>query len=212
MEKIKSVLWTKEEDQRLAELILNPSIKNTMGMRPYFPGRTYKAILGRLRRGRVGDPPGKIILWTPQEDNILREYLSKVMYVRDLYPYLTNRSRNSIIGRVRRLGIIKGTIFKEKPEERPKRAKIKKLVNANAINNKRTKKDKWADAPDLVIPHEGAHLIGFFDLRQNNCRYPYDKHNPEDGLSFMYCGKEVVKDKSYCPEHFKLLTKPEYRR
>jgi GcrA cell cycle regulator len=115
---------------------------------------------------------------------------------------MIGKTRNSVIGKARRLGLGKkenngpGANLVNKPP-RPKRPE-------NKEKNKRVRSQKPKPPTPVVEgkPIGNSTPIGIMKLRSNTCRAPvgYDRK----GLT-TYCGCETFSGKPFCPTHCRLF-------
>ena len=51
----------------------------------------------------------------------------------------------------------------------------------------------------MLKPVRPTTCLGIFDLREGQCRWPVDDHEPAE----CFCGSPTVHDTSWCAAHFK---------
>ena len=134
------------------------------------------------------------LAWTiPEIEALTRDWLAGLSAT--LIGLKLHRSRNSVAGKVHRLGLPLGTTqrvkatapAKPKPEPKPKRV-VKK-----------------SDA----VPLPPSKPVRMFNLRRNHCRALLDT---SDDRNPLYCGAPVThgdngKRSSYCAKHHRLFHK-----
>ena len=98
-------------------------------------------------------------------------------------------SRNSVIGKIARLGLVhrhgasKGG--GSKPGRVPPRPKPVKSIPAPPR------------APRIPVGRPGT--LSLIELRDGDCKWPSG-----DGPSFTFCGRACIPEQSYCEEHFRM--------
>jgi GcrA cell cycle regulator len=99
------------------------------------------------------------------------------------------RKKNSVIGKLHRLGLYKGP--RRKVELKPTPPKIKPqpqlVVVAPLVGSK-------YDPPIHIAREDG---ISFFDLEPHHCRWPFGDRD------YWFCGKPHMENSSYCEYHYK---------
>lgn len=123
-------------------------------------------------------------------------------------------SRNAVIGKLRRLGVIlAGSKFNVSAQRRQKgyvgnrnnflgrNGRVKRIIGKSTIDSKERKRmPDGAMAPDTAalsrydtapLP-DGFLSIPFDDLQPRHCRYPRGE-NP-----ILFCGQPAIQDSSYC--------------
>ena len=108
-------------------------------------------------------------------------------------------SRNAIMGKAYRLGLLGGRSTMPAPADRGPR-KRKRLTNsqkaeAKAMNGKHQGEEVTEIAPEIVIEP-----VEFFDLRDHHCRWPVSGI----GYEMLYCGAQKANGFSYCGKHCRL--------
>jgi GcrA cell cycle regulator len=117
-------------------------------------------------------------------------------------------SRNSVIGKIHRLGL--SGKYRRPREGRPRmRARANFMPVAPGKSGKsempqmRTNKRPLAfpapPLPPLPPPDPPVGAFDLLDLRHGMCRYPSG-----DRVPFRFCGAPQARDSSYCPEHHAL--------
>jgi GcrA cell cycle regulator len=138
--------------------------------------------------------------WEPEHDEALRrnrsEGLSGAQSAAALNDkFHTGYSRNSVIGRLHRLGLTepmakripRGVVTRKNPERKPR------LVPPTLPPSKQIE-SRTADVIPLHLP--------LADLKPHDCRYPFG-----DAAPFSFCGHGRMAGSSYCFEHLCLTRK-----
>jgi hypothetical protein len=105
-------------------------------------------------------------------------------------------SRNSAIGKLRRLGLLR--------QDRPRMPIVRRaarLLSSSEQVSKRPNKwplpppEPYRAPPPPPLPEYGS--LRLLDLRHNSCRWP----GPEDRPPYSFCGRPQAPNSSYCSEH-----------
>lgn len=116
-----------------------------------------------------------------------------------------NRSRNSVIGKLHRMGIFGG---KKQPTARlPRKGGAKVGALASAVlaaqrSEPKFKAVRFKSAPDHVAPLNKQ----LWELNSDECKWPYG-----DG-PFLFCGHPIRDGFPYCPGHCRIAYEPKIRR
>lgn len=155
--------------------------------------------------------------WTKEEDDFLREnWMTKSASEIGL---LLNKTRNSIIGRANRIGLVKNISSTKKALKihlgRVGRTEMKndevlrqKLIKKKAERLTRPKDRIYqrrisgmceAKSPETLMdePFIGIHLM---DIKHGQCRFM------KESETLMFCGHSAVEGSSYCSHHKPYLT------
>lgn len=115
--------------------------------------------------------------------------------------YGVSVTRNSVIGKIHRLGLVSP---KENHHNPGTRSRKRKLVGRGQNAHLTRKVEKLLQAlpelPKVPLPAPAAdpmapRHISIFELGDNTCRFPYGDE------SFTFCGHGVKDGSAYCPHH-----------
>jgi len=141
--------------------------------------------------------------WTPAEDRLLKNEWIAGKRALDVMASInrefgTNRSRNSVLGRVHRLGLS----GRAKTPTRPVRVKPpRKPRQTNRQRPKAAQSLPPAPKPQKPAPEPIAAdmlLVEITELTRNQCRWPVDERT--DG-THLFCGLRQAEGASYCAGH-----------
>lgn len=119
-------------------------------------------------------------------------------------------SRNSVIGKIFRLGLIvpkKNRVTKQReaaPKKPVERRAISRIVTMGG-GQRIIKTSEAVERPELRCAEIDPRHLDIIDLNPGDCRYPFG-----DG-PFTFCGHPVHDRSSYCTAHF-MLCREEPRR
>jgi hypothetical protein len=123
-------------------------------------------------------------VWTPETEARLRDLAAQALRVRAIAAEF-GVTRNSIIGKARRLGVDLQFTRSKAPRKQPSRG-TGISFRAKFV---RPQKAALPDAPEpLNIPFE--------NLRKNHCRYAVT-----DDAPYFFCGAPKTEGSSYCEHH-----------
>jgi GcrA cell cycle regulator len=141
--------------------------------------------------------------WLPEEDEMIKRLAGDGLSAAQIAAGLTGRSRNSVIGRLNRLGLVLSSLQGRVP---------------NALRPKRKPKQPQQYRPRVVFPKptvvEGVPLpmsqfifaeevtaspVTLMELTEDTCRWP---------AGDMYCGGMALAGKPYCAKHDRLAHQP----
>lgn len=139
---------------------------------------------------------GEFKRWDDSDDAQLRRMWNEEGLSSGDIGYVMGRTRNSVISRVRRLGLQMRANVKTAPRikprknysERPRRAKVLKLLPMPLPGDVRPLLGSAWDALPGVTP------VALVDLESGMCRWPIGEATP-----YLFCGAHA--DGSYCPYH-----------
>ena len=128
------------------------------------------------------------ISWTAEREQILREKFAD--HSATAIGIELGVSRNTIIGKARRLGLVKAghnsvVVRQASPIPVRRLPKVQPIYRAPKIP---------INIPEVEFVSLNI-SIGELDASFRKCRWPID------GEPMTYCGHENVKDKSFCPHH-----------
>ena len=135
--------------------------------------------------------------WTQAENETLRELWAQKLSAAEIMQHLPGRTRNSILGRIHRLGLSSPKPNKFHPGA-PK-PKVKISPTRTYPTRPPIPMPALRDAP--AVPR----FIGIMDLADATCRYPMGE--PTDD-TFAYCGNHTQAGSSYCAAHHSLCYRP----
>lgn len=122
----------------------------------------------------------------------------------------SNLSRNAVIGKCHRIGLVKNTEEDKARRQQGDTNKAKARTIRQQITGYQTMpRQRIPIAARLMVKNFDQyaaenHLdIAFFDLAADHCRFPKG-----DGLAATYCGQPIKPDSSYCPFHHALCHEP----
>lgn len=149
----------------------------------------------------------KVQAWTKEKDDLLlrlrREGLSAALIAQQLnIAFECNVTRNSVIGRLSRLGLSGASVPKiatthRLVSKRPDRRSLNR-VNKPSTDGKAKPKPNFEPIP-VIARSDIPHPIGrktFAQLEKHDCKWPVDQ---PDG-SFKFCAQDRVPGLSYCED------------
>ena len=127
--------------------------------------------------------------WSADHIRVLREMFHEGRHGSEIASEL-GRSRDSVIGKLRRLGLKRG---KSQPVKRKEtRFSLASTVNPTDNGSRRAPYVPKADE------EQPERLSCLFDLEANSCRWPFgDPRQPD----FGFCGADRKPGSSYCRTH-----------
>lgn len=191
---MKHVPWTDEETARLIEIAKDPHLSNEEIFERFGPSRSGVAIQRKMYD--TEGIPKRIVRrengfgisnWTEEADALLREMKAAGVPLREMAERL-GRNRNSVSGRVFRLGLSN------------KAASPIKRVDKAAIRREAIAKLPPADAPLFEFGYQDAFGpgpgVGLGEVEFSACRWPLDQKG------FRCCGRPATEPGgSWCAEH-----------
>lgn len=151
--------------------------------------------------------------WTSEEDDSLRRFIKEGLASGQIATAL-GRSRNAVVGRAKRLGLVFMTQagmrrreVKEQRESSAPRVPSRKHqpLGGNRFKSLREKATETEAAPK-ELPRWTAHSdapeprnLSLVDLEWLDCRWPVN--NPERGQEHLFCGHKRASGSSYCAHH-----------
>lgn len=139
--------------------------------------------------------------WSDDEIESLKAHWADGLSAGQIARVMPGRSRNAIIGKVHRLGLMgRATTNNPAGPRVPKAPRIPKARRAPVTPSERQK----TIAAQAAIAHpeparlDNGKLIGTADLSEGHCRWP---HGDPGAPDFHFCGQAQVKDRSYCDFH-----------
>lgn len=163
---------------------------------------------------------GQVKLWTPEDDNILRQFANEGKLSIECAEVL-GRNRNSVLGRASRLGVSfrrNITVKFEKPiNENTDKPKIKEKKVFIVPLEKRPFRffsniPKPKNMPRYEQPEAATTPFGkprsLINLEEHHCRWPCFE-SPKSGRQ-MFCCADRMAGKPYCVEHQALVYVKKY--
>ena len=129
---------------------------------------------------------------------------------------MIGKSRNAVIGRVHRIGLVKrgagkhakievGDRNSPRPDSSRGRFRGKHLPADKQPPRIRVMRPPQEQIEERVAAVDPLH-IGLLDLESHHCRYPYGDGSLE--APFTFCGHQVFAGFSYCAPHWFLTCQP----
>ncbi len=119
-------------------------------------------------------------------------------------------SRNAVIGKRGRLGLLRLCVPKRAKASPPKR-KNRNRVMQESFGRKvapspvrRMQPDLEAEEARNLPPDQSPHAVPLFEITDNQCRWPLN----DPGPGFLFCGAGTVRECSWCPRHARLAFTP----
>jgi len=139
--------------------------------------------------------------WTEREDQILKEYWGKKI-CQEIGDKI-GRTKNSIIGRAKRIGLekLKSVDTRPRKDRNPQNGYTKGTLKRGECRRVR-RKPTILETP---LPGYGK-KIGIFSMTGHTCRWVMDDRG-EDGLATM-CGHYAEAGHSYCSKHEEVVFLP----
>jgi GcrA cell cycle regulator len=151
--------------------------------------------------------------WTKDEDTYLGECLEKGMSFMEiaasfLAKFRIQRSKNSCLGRARRIGF--ASKLTSSDGARKRNGSQGRVIRVPALRIRKPKAIKLPNLEKLRCVEIDPLHKAFSDLDRGDCRYPYG-----DG-PFTFCGHPTHEGKPYCIPHWALsmpaaIAKPQTR-
>ena len=139
---------------------------------------------------------GNIILWTDISVAKLRKLAEKNYSAREIAQMLGPEfSRNSVIGKMHRMGLSRG-LTPRLPNREPEKA-VKRTPPPLEIKPKISK--PVLELPTLDI--DTSNVVSFMELKARMCRYPVSG----EGFETKFCGNRTSEDRSWCDDHRKIV-------
>lgn len=146
--------------------------------------------------------PAPLGVWTDDRISELKLYAEQGYTCSQIAAMIGNATRNSVIGKLHRLGLTTknepgGGGFKK--TKRPPRSRVAK----SRIVSTRWASDGKVKPPLNFAELRGADLvplhISFEGLTANSCRFPYGEG------PYTYCGHDTLSVGSYCDQHQRIV-------
>jgi hypothetical protein len=144
--------------------------------------------------------------WTPEKTELLKSLWAIESNTASIIQRIlgSSFSRNSVIGKARRLGLALRIDPTEPSSGKRARGAMAKRI---AMGEKKAFR---APRPMKIVPIKPIEkAIGIIDLKNNTCRWPLEER--DDWGHIFYCGDteaDLARGLPYCPFHTKLSTVP----
>ena len=136
------------------------------------------------------------INWTPEQDATLRTAAEAGWSASEIAAtYFPGKSRNAIIGRLHRTGIMLAKVSHD-GKSKHSRAGRPRTANYRDRTPKASKPAKSISQPQMQLFSPKS--VSFAELDLSHCRYIIGEPN---GTDTVYCGCQVKLGMSYCPHH-----------
>ena len=137
-----------------------------------------------------------LTLWTEFSVAKLRKLAEKNYSAREIAQMLGPEfSRNSVIGKMHRMGLSRG-LAPRLPNKEPEKA-VKRTPPPLEIKPKISK--PVLELPTLDI--DTSNVVSFMELKARMCRYPVSG----EGFETKFCGNRTSEDRSWCNDHRKIV-------
>ena len=147
-------------------------------------------------------------MWTEEKVKILKDLWGKGKTASQIAEIIGGISRNAVIGKAHRLNLsakLKNRVFKENLSN--------KNIDASRIENKSLGKRKLSRSKfkSLLIEKdfEPENPKQLEELDENTCKWPIG--HPDES-SFYFCGRNSLKDFSYCKLHMLYAFQPKNKK
>jgi GcrA cell cycle regulator len=138
--------------------------------------------------------------WTDERTEALRALNADGLSAWEIAKELGGITRNAVIGKLHRLGIVKTKVVVSAPPPPPK-SRLRPKPNFATIPNLLPAEPapRWEPREDET-PDFGNIPLG--DLKSSQCHWPRGEGSIED--PFRFCGRESLAGFSYCAGHARL--------
>lgn len=151
--------------------------------------------------------------WTDDRTEVLRRLWTDGLSCSQIASRLGGITRNSVIGKVHRLGLVRRHQPRlgsgKRTRLRPHAPRVTKtaaqLAEIAARSGASAERQANQAGPDLVIPPDQRKQL--LDLERNDCRWPYGTGTKADPYYFC-CHKVATPGQSYCDFHAKRSAAP----
>ena len=147
-------------------------------------------------------------MWTDEKVKILKDLWGKGKTASQIAEIIGGISRNAVIGKAHRLNLsakLKNRVFKENVSN--------KDIHENRIENKNLGKRRLSRSKfkSLLIEKdfEPENPKQLEELDENTCKWPVG--HPDES-SFYFCGRNSLKDFSYCKLHLLYAFQPKGKK
>lgn len=140
--------------------------------------------------------------WSEQEIENLKQYVKQGLPPYKIEPLLPGRNRNTIIGKIHRLGLSNRNYCDEAQRAKRSEPKAARAARKSKPKAERVKVQVEETPPEEYVPARNfdnsiaPDAVHISQLEHGRCKNVY-----EPLTSFMYCGQPVVEDSSWCKRH-----------
>jgi GcrA cell cycle regulator len=146
--------------------------------------------------------------WTPERIDQLRNCVVAGLTCSQIAAAI-GVTRNSIIGKIHRLGLAPGRPPAASGRRRAAPAAPPRHTQRRALRMVRTQVLEYADALEPAAQIDGAQRCSLLELAPGSCRWPISDPGKSD---FGFCGHEVIAGVSYCAGHARMAYRLPARR
>lgn len=145
--------------------------------------------------------------WTSEKVQEIRELASEGLSARQIGDKV-GRTRNSIIGKLRRMGIPLLNSKGPMPRRRSTMIKPKNTVNALKRQRNRRPPTVWnRPVAAEIVPVNGGAGVTLLELGRDECHSVVGSTRPATGLPH-YCGLPTWNETAYCVDHYAMFHRP----
>lgn len=135
--------------------------------------------------------------WTKEEDELLALEWGKGQTLTQMMPLFPERTKNSLIGRVHRLGLSRnGATPVASKLKKPTGAPPRRRSHPFKIKTRIVVSDMVLNPPALASKHD----VPLMELRSHNCRSIVSMNGGADGLA-TFCRNAAIEGRSFCHKH-----------
>jgi GcrA cell cycle regulator len=149
--------------------------------------------------------------WTPEMKSELERLFHTGISMSQIAGLLGIKSRNAIIGKVHRMGLVRLSTRvvaprapkPPRPDPRPPRH-ITRITRTNSNSHTmRITEGLVHDEPALRCVEVESRNLTILELEPGDCKYPHG-----EGSEIRMCGHPAIEGRSYCAPHLALCTAP----
>ncbi len=141
--------------------------------------------------------------WTLEEKEIVKDCKEKRYSASETARFLVGRTRNSVIGQWRDLGLSSPLPPRKLKVEREPYVRWKRPPPEYFCPQEELAEDKMQDPPQ-------QEPVRFEDLKRDMCKWPVN--DPGIKEFFLFCGLPKEEFAKYCPHHTRMAHKPLHGR